>query len=73
MIPNQMHDKIIQLDGYDTCSESDVTSDSDSSYDDDSSISSSNISNDDEFQIPVIVNIFRQQKNNLPPPVWYEL
>lgn len=72
-----MHDKIIQLDGYDTCSESEITSDSSSSYDDDdyssqSSLSNSVLSNVDDSQIPVIVNIFRNQTHCYPAPSWYD-
>ena len=76
-----MHEKITQLDGYDTCSESDTSSDYDtfsdsdssSSEDDNSTQSSSYYSSflstdDDEFCIPVIVNTFRNQVHMYPPP-----
>ena len=46
-----MHDKITQLDGYDTCSESDSDSSSDVDFSPESSLSSSILSDDDEFQI----------------------
>ena len=72
-----MHDKIIQLDGNDTCSESNfsyISSDNSSS-----SFWSSNppsdcsiLTDDDEFQIPVIVNIFKNQVQCSPTPSWYD-
>ena len=61
-----MHDKLIQLDGNDTFSESEFLFDSSS----DSSVMSSLGSDDDS--IPVIVNIFQNNQHFSPAPPWYE-
>ena len=61
-----MHDKLIQLEGNDTFSESEFLFDSSS----DSSVMSSLGSDDDS--IPVIVNFFKNNQHFSPAPPWYE-